>query len=624
MASSTTRSAEGSPEPGRGTQTRVHSCSPVPSTVPAAPGFFGLAGSAGQAHGGARHLAAGRAQEGGDRGQPAGALHRPLQGLAGVHPEELGGHPVVHEDPPLAVDRHHSRGDVLDHPLDHLLLPHQPLPPLGDVARHLVDRLDQGRQLELGGGEVERRRPEGDPPGPQDELGEGAGEVPRQAGPHRHREDEEGGGDEEGPAAQVEELGRRLRLLGEEGDREEEALLVLHHPRYFQRRVELQVVGTAGVVGARGEVVAQERQAGVDLPRDPLREQAGGEQLVPRGGADRRAPVEVDLVVDHLGERAEDGVVERGVDPEARGEREEAIAELLLRRVERRLPSGPLLALQPLPHGADEDGVQEQEGEEEERGVDEEQTLRVGADGPPQEVPKGGPGERQEEGEDAHQGEEEEHGERGGGGPFEGVERGFERQVEDPPTGGGAEGVGAGRAGGGAHPGRAGAGAGGEGGLEGRRLLPRREGGVAIRGIEGVEDRPGQLVEGARHRLALQEADLDLPQVAPVRHLEAGTGQQPVARPRPGDAGVGEDRPALDERPPPEGRPERGETDLAFVDRPVAGQGHPEGKGGGGPGQGLDDESGEGMPAGERRAPPEGEGEVLALQPLGGARHEVF
>ena len=97
-----------------------------------------------------------------------------------------------------------------------LLLAHQPLAGVGDLARHLVDRLDQQGELELGGREVERGGAGGDPPGPLDELHQRPGEVARQAPSHRHQQGEQGRRHQQPLAAELRELARALLLLGEQ------------------------------------------------------------------------------------------------------------------------------------------------------------------------------------------------------------------------------------------------------------------------------------------------------------------------------------------------------------------------------------------------------------------------
>jgi hypothetical protein len=219
-------------------------------------------------HGGARHLAARRAQEGGDRRQPLVAPDQALEALADADAEEIRRHLVVHQHPPLAVERHDARGDVLDHPLDDLLFAQQVLSPVGDAPRHVVDRRHQRRQLELGGGQIERAGAGGDAARPLDELGDRTGEVLRQAGADRAEQREEAGGHQDGVAPQVDELARRLLLLGEERHRDEQVRLAVRVvARQAERRVQLEIGHLGGLVDQGVEIALAERQARVDLAR---------------------------------------------------------------------------------------------------------------------------------------------------------------------------------------------------------------------------------------------------------------------------------------------------------------------------------------------------------------------
>ena len=148
-----------------------------------------------QAHGRARQLAADAARRkaatGASRAAPRHRRRQALPHLAS--PSSSAATRLCISTRPSRVERDHAGGDVLDHPLDHLLLAQQPLARLGDAPRHLVDRLDQRRQLQLGGRQVERRRAGGDPPGALDQLDERPGEVAGQAGAHGDQQGEEGG-----------------------------------------------------------------------------------------------------------------------------------------------------------------------------------------------------------------------------------------------------------------------------------------------------------------------------------------------------------------------------------------------------------------------------------------------
>ena len=131
----------------------------------------------------------------------------------------------MHQHPPVAVERDDAGGDVLHHPLADLLLAHQPLAGVGDLARHLVDRLDQQGQLELGRREVERGGAGGDPPGPLDELHQRPGEVARQPPADGHQQGEEGRRHQQPLAAELRELARPLLLLGEQRHGEEQPVV---------------------------------------------------------------------------------------------------------------------------------------------------------------------------------------------------------------------------------------------------------------------------------------------------------------------------------------------------------------------------------------------------------------
>ncbi len=138
-----------------------------------------------QPHRGAVHLGTRRAQEVRHRPQPLRAGDRRLQALPHLGAEELGRHPVPHQHPPRAIEGDDAGGDVLHHPLADLLLAHEPLAGVGDLAGHLVDGLHQQGELELGGRQIERGGAGGDAAGPLDELHQRPGEVARQAPPHR-------------------------------------------------------------------------------------------------------------------------------------------------------------------------------------------------------------------------------------------------------------------------------------------------------------------------------------------------------------------------------------------------------------------------------------------------------
>jgi hypothetical protein len=311
----------------------------------------------------------------------------------------------VHQDPPFAVERDDAGGDVLDHALDHLLFAQQPLARLGDPPRHLVDRLDERRELHFGGRQVERRRAGGDPPRPFDQLGKRPREVARQARRHGQQQSEEAGAHQHAVAAQVGEVALHLLLLRQERHRQEEPRLRRRHPRHAQRRVELEVGGLAGAVDARGELIAEESEARVDLPRDALGQQAGGEQLVAARGVDAAPPVEVDLVAGDPREPDQEVVVERGVEAEAGGEGQDVVAEHLLHRVEGGLAGVAAGGQEPALRGTHENHVEQQQRDKQQESGDDEQPLRIGADGAAEALAEGGARQRQEQ----------RRGERGGG-----------------------------------------------------------------------------------------------------------------------------------------------------------------------------------------------------------------